>query len=316
MKREFYHQPVMADMVVEYLITNSQGVYVDCTVGGGGHSELILNRLEKTGKLLCFDADQEALKFAEKHLNQFSNKVLKQIFFDQLDVVLVEENTIPVDGFIFDLGLSSYQIDHKEKGFSFRLNGPLDMRFSTKQQRTAKDVVNTYSEERLQKILREYGEERYWRKIGKKIVEYRDREMISTTSQLANIISNVIGENYRIKSLARIFQAIRIEVNNELDRLKIALEKAFKYLSKNGRIVVISYHSLEDRIVKDFFRLKEKDCICPKDFSVCVCDKISEMRVLTKRAIRPSYDEINSNPRARSARLRVAEKIVSFKRDL
>ena len=316
MKREFYHQPVMADRVVEYLITNSQGVYVDGTVGGGGHSELILNRLEKDGKLLCLDADWEALKFAEKRLNQFSNKVLKQSFFDQLDVVLVEENSIPVDGFIFDLGLSSYQIDHKEKGFSFRLDGPLDMRFSTNQQPTAKDVVNTYSEGRLQKIFREYGEERYWRKIAKKIVEYRDRKMIETTSQLANIISDVTGDNYRVKTLARIFQAIRIEVNKELDRLKIALEKAFKYLSQNGRIVVISYHSLEDKIVKDFFRLKEQDCICPKDFPVCVCDKIPEMCVLTKRAIRPSYDEINSNPRARSARLRVAEKIVPFKGDL
>jgi 16S rRNA (cytosine1402-N4)-methyltransferase len=217
---------------------------------------------------------------------------------------------MPVSGFLFDLGLSSYQIDNLKRGFSFQGEGPLDMRFNPRQKLSAYDVVNNYPVESLQRIFREYGEVRKWRRVTDKIVEARHSVVIKTTGQLARIVSLGAHTNYHQKFLARIFQAIRIEVNNELNRLRKALEKAYQCLLQQGRIVVISYHSLEDRIVKDFFRLKATDCVCPPDFPKCVCGKEAEMRILSRKAIRPSIMEIEMNPRSRSARLRYAEKII------
>jgi 16S rRNA (cytosine1402-N4)-methyltransferase len=310
MQQEFFHQPVLADQVVEYLVTKRDGIYVDCTAGGGGHAELILKRINKNGILICLDADPDALGYIEKRLETYSNKILRNTYFDQLDIVLIEENLMPVSGFLFDLGLSSYQIDNLKRGFSFQGEGPLDMRFNPRQKLSAYDVVNNYPVESLQRIFREYGEVRKWRRVTDKIVEARHSGVIKTTGQLARIVSLGAHTNYHQKFLARIFQAIRIEVNNELNRLRKALEKAYQCLLQQGRIVVISYHSLEDRIVKDFFRLKATDCVCPPDFPKCVCGKEAEMRILSRKAIRPSIMEIEMNPRSRSARLRYAEKII------
>jgi 16S rRNA (cytosine1402-N4)-methyltransferase len=313
MVQEFYHHPVLAGDVVKYLISKPDGIYVDCTLGGGGHSELILEKLNGKGMLLGLDADMDAIQFASERLSIFSNKIIKRAFFDQLDVVLVQDKLLPADGFLFDLGISSHQIDKGEKGFSFSEDGPLDMRFNNLQKLTAAEVINRYDEKKLAEIIRSYGEERQWRKIVRQLIRKRSAKIIETTSELKDIISSVILERFRNKTLARIFQAIRIEVNQELERLKTGLNKAFDALNLHGRIVVISYHSLEDRIVKEFFRYKELDCICPPDYPECVCDKEKEMKILTRKPIRPSEKEIADNPRARSARLRAAEKIIDFR---
>lgn len=313
MDQVFFHHPVLAEEAVEFLITDPNGIYLDCTTGGAGHSEKILKRISKKGILVCLDADSESLRYAVKRLASFPNKVLKNVFFDQLDIVLVQENLLPARGVLFDLGLSSYQIDHKEKGFSFLENGPLDMRFNKAQKLSAAEVVNNYSLDKLGKIFREYGEEKNWRRIAQEIILVRAQRYIKSTGELSGAILSVIPERFRNKTLARIFQAIRIEVNQELERLKRALPKAFEILGKNGRIVVISYHSLEDRIVKEFFRYKELDCVCPPEFPRCVCDKEKEMEVLTRKPVRPTNAEIIGNPRARSAKLRVAKKIVPYR---
>lgn len=307
-----YHQPVFADETIKYLITDSRGIYVDCTVGGGGHSGLILDRLSPKGFLIGLDADMDAIKAASQNLKGFENKLLQQIFYDQLDVVLHEIDRYPVSGILYDLGLSSYQVDQVKRGFSYQVDAPLDMRFDQSQKLTAAMVLNEYPLESLEEIIREYGEELFWRQIASKIVRTRSTAKLKTTADLVDIIGSIVGERKLHKSLARVFQAIRIEVNKELDRLKSSLEMAFQYLKKGGRMVVISYHSLEDRIVKEFFRYKSLDCVCPDDLPECVCDKVSEMKTMTRRIVKPGEDEIRRNSRARSARLRAAEKIVEF----
>ena len=298
---------------MDFLVTVPDGIYVDCTLGGAGHSEKILRKIGKKGKLLCLDADADAVRFAEQRLADFPNKIIKQVFYDQLQVVLWQENLLPVQGVLFDLGISSHQVDRQERGFSFQKEGPLDMRFNTQQKLTAEVVVNEYPPEKLEEILRVYGEEKQWRRISRAIVEARHLERIRTTTRLAEIVRRVVGAKFQNKSLARVFQAIRIEVNDELNRLSRALEQAFESLAEGGRMVVISYHSLEDRMVKDFFRYKSLNCVCPPEFPRCVCDKQSEMHILTRRPLRPSPAEVEANPRARSARLRVAEKIVPYR---
>jgi len=312
MRQVSFHTPVLAETAVDHLITVTDGTYVDCTLGGGGHSELILQRLQSSGKLVAIDADPDAIQFAGTRLKKYTNLKVVRGFFDQIDVLLMEDNSLPVHGFLFDLGISSFQIDQKDKGFSFQLEGPLDMRFNPNQKMTAKKVINTYSAGELEKIFRAYGEERFSRAISKRIVEERKSEVIQTTRQLVDIIKKVIPGHTQVKSLARIFQAIRIEVNQELERLKTGLEHAFNCLDKSGRLVVISYHSLEDRIVKEFFRFKEKDCVCPPDFPKCICQKESELRIVTKKPQKPELSEIKENSRSRSAKLRVAEKIVGY----
>ncbi|NOQ96735.1 MAG: 16S rRNA (cytosine(1402)-N(4))-methyltransferase RsmH, partial [Calditrichae bacterium] len=275
-------------------------------------SELILQRLQSRGILIAIDADPDSIQFAGDRLKNYTNLKMVRGFFDEIDVLLVEENLIPVHGFLFDLGISSYQIDQRDKGFSFQLEGPLDMRFNPDQKMTAEKVINSYSRGELEEIFRKYGEERFSRAISKRIIEERKSEVIQTTRQLVEIIKKVVPGRVQVKSLARIFQAVRIEVNQELERLKSGLEQAFNCLDKSGRLVVISYHSLEDRIVKEFFRFKEKDCVCPPDFPKCICQKESELRILTKKPLKPGLSEIKENSRSRSAKLRVAEKIVGY----
>ncbi|UCF63748.1 MAG: 16S rRNA (cytosine(1402)-N(4))-methyltransferase RsmH [bacterium] len=297
---------------MDYLIISGSGTYVDCTLGGAGHAELILQKLQGNGMLVGIDADPDALVFSREKLKKYSNVRILRGFFDQLDALLMQENLLPAEGVLMDLGISSFQIDAAEKGFSFQSEGQLDMRFNPDQELSAEKIVNTYSAEALEEIFRLYGEEKNSRRISQRIVQERDSGAIRSTRQLAEVIKKVVPVNYQVKSLARIFQAIRIEVNQELERLKTGLEKAFQSLTKNGRLVVISYHSLEDRIVKEFFRYKEKDCVCPPEFPKCICDKVSEIRIITKKPVTPSSDEINKNPRSRSAKLRVAEKISEY----
>jgi 16S rRNA (cytosine1402-N4)-methyltransferase len=310
--KETYHQPVLAEETIKHLITDSGGIYLDCTVGGGGHSRLILESLSTKGFLIGLDADMDAIKSASEKLKGFENKFLRQIFYDQLDVVLHEIDKYPVSGILYDLGLSSYHVDQVNRGFSYQVDAPLDMRFDQNQKLTAADVLNGYPLESLERIIREYGEELFWRQIAARIVTTRSTATFKTTADLVSVIKSIVGERKLQKSLARVFQAIRIEVNKELDRLKSSLETAFHYLKRGGRMVIISYHSLEDRIAKEFFRYKSLDCICPEDLPKCVCDKVAEMQILTRRVVKPGEDEIRRNSRARSARLRAAEKVVEI----
>jgi len=258
------------------------------------------------------DADPDALLFSRERLKEYSNVRILRGFFDQLDVLLMQEELLPVQGVLMDLGISSYQIDSADKGFSFQSEGRLDMRFNPDQELTAEKIVNTYSAEALEEIFRQFGEERHSRMISRRIFLERTATPIRTTRQLADILKKVIPGNQQVKSLARIFQALRIEVNQELERLRTGLEKAFQCMDKAGRLAVISYHSLEDRIVKEFFRFKERDCICPPEFPQCICGKQSEIRIITKKPIIPDAVEVEKNPRSRSAKLRVAEKKLEF----
>lgn len=307
-----FHQPVLLQPSVQYLITRSNGIYVDCTVGGGGHSRAFLEHAGAGAFLVGIDADADALKHASEKLSGFSNFYFSQQYYDQLEIVLYEAQKFPVDGIFYDLGVSSYQLDAPDRGFTFRSEAPLDMRMDVRQQVSAADVVNTYSREELGAVIRNYGEERHWRAITRDIVARRTVAPLETTRQLAEIVKGVVGERHLNKSLARVFQALRIEVNHELTRLTDSLEAASRLLRKGGRLVVISYHSLEDRIVKNFMKEKSRSCVCPPGLPVCVCGHVQELKRVTRRALLPDEDEIAQNPRARSARMRVAEKLVDY----
>lgn len=307
-----FHQPVLVEEVLKFLIKNKNGIYVDCTLGGGGHCKKILENLSQEGFLIGIDADADAIDFAKKILQKFENKFLKQCFYDQLDVALIEADRYPVDGVFYDLGISSHQVDQNRRGFSFQSNAPLNMRFDQSNGTTAADILNSYSVRDLSRVIRDYGEEPHWKAIVRDVEKYRMNNTFETTHQIADIVKKLVNPRFVNKSLARVFQALRIEVNNELNRLKISLNQAFNYLKQGGRLVIISYHSLEDRIVKEFFRHKASDCICPPELPECVCDKLSELRILTKKVITPTSSEIKSNNRARSAKLRAAEKLISF----
>ncbi|NIS38494.1 16S rRNA (cytosine(1402)-N(4))-methyltransferase RsmH [Candidatus Saccharibacteria bacterium] len=307
-----FHQPVLAGEAANYLITNKEGIYVDCTLGGGGHSLYFLKILSPSAFLIGLDADAEAIHHTSAKLADYTNTYFKQAFFDQIEIVLYEVDKLPVDGVFYDLGLSSFQVDQQRRGFSYQIEGPLDMRFNQQQQKTAGDVLNHYSQEELERIIREFGEERHWRAISREIVLRRQGNELKHTSELADIVRSVVGERYLNKSLSRVFQALRIEVNQELKRLPESLDIAFQLLKKGGRMVAISYHSLEDRIVKTFMREKICDCLCPPQFPACVCDKVQEAKLLTRRVVRPQSDEVEKNVRARSARLRAIEKIVPY----
>ncbi len=311
--KKFFHQPVLMEKAGEFLIHRQDGIYVDCTLGGGGHSLYILEHTSPDAFLVGLDADPEAIAHAQELLSGFSNVHLRQAFYDQIEVILYEIDKYPVDGVLYDLGISSHQVDEPSRGFGFQAEGPLDMRFDpVRQTKTAGDVLNSYSPEELGRLIREYGEERHWRAIAREIVRRRDNRKLQTTGELAEVVRSVVGERFLNKSLARVFQALRIEVNQELRRLTESLEGAFRMLAEGGRLVVISYHSLEDRIVKQFLRQKQQSCVCPPEFPQCVCDKVQEMRVITRKPVLPGAEEIEQNPRARSARMRVGEKVVPF----
>lgn len=301
-----FHEPVLKEEALSFLVTAKNGIYLDGTLGGGGHSEAILKNINKSGRLIALDLDNDAIHFSRTRLKH-KNFLVEQANFKNLGEVLKKLKINRVQGILLDLGVSSYQIDTAEKGFSYRASGKLDMRMNSKQQLTAHEIANTFSEEKLCEIFKKYGEERRYRAISRVIIREREKNVIETTTDLREIISVVLPYQNRVKSLSRIFQALRIAVNEELENLKAALESGLDYLTTGGRLVVISYHSLEDRIVKNFFKQESRRCVCPPDLPICVCGEPGRLKILTKRSIQPSKEEVQRNPRSRSARLRTAE---------
>ncbi len=302
------HVPVLFHEVIDTLDPTSGGVYVDGTVGAGGHARGIIEASSPRGKLLGLDRDPATLEIAGKQLAEFGNRVvLVQSSYTRLIPHLNNLNWKTVDGILLDLGLSSMQLDNPERGFSFRAAGPLDMRFDPTQPGTAADLINHSSKTDLANLIFRYGEERYSRRIADAIIANRPLE---DTQELADIINRTIGKTPSgIHPATRTFQALRIAVNHELEALEAFLPLALDILNPGGRLAIIAFHSLEDRIVKHFFRKESRDCICPTDIPHCVCDHIARVKQITRRPIRPSEKETLTNPRARSAKLRVVEKI-------
>ncbi|MBI5022404.1 MAG: 16S rRNA (cytosine(1402)-N(4))-methyltransferase RsmH [Ignavibacteriales bacterium] len=305
-----FHVPVLVEAVLQFLITEPGGIYVDGTLGGGGHAESVMNRLSNSGQLIGFDEDAEAIESAKNKLSRFQPRVhFCQNNFSNIKSEIRQVGFEKINGIIFDLGISSHQIDDRMRGFSYQSDGPLDMRMNTKQKISASDVVNSYSRERLIKIFREYGEERFSSRIANKIIEMRNEKKIETTKELAAIVELCISGKFLQKSIARIFQAIRIDVNNELENLRKGLTDAIGILQPGGRIVVLSYHSLEDRIVKDTFRSASQKSV--PSGNKFLPDKIQTpmLKLIVKKPIEPEEKEIIQNPRARSAKMRVAERV-------
>ena len=301
----------MREEVVGHWMTDGDGIYVDATVGGGGHAEALLDRLTEQGRLIGMDRDEEALAEAAERLRRFGDRVvLKRAPFSEMGTMLKELEIGEVSGVLFDLGVSSHQIDRAGRGFSYRQDGPLDMRMGqTERTRTAADVVNSYSEQALFDVFRGYGEERWSRRIARRICALRNKSPFERTSELREAIVSVIPRRAPQKTLARIFQALRIEVNDEIGELERGLEAAISLLSTGGRLAVLSYHSLEDRTVKTIFRKYIRGCQCPPGFPVCVCGGKRILKAVGRKT--PSAEDVARNERARSARLRVAEKIMS-----
>lgn len=302
------HLPVLYEEVLEALAPESGGRYVDATLGGGGHAEGILERSAPDGRLLGIDADPEAIAFAQRRLERFGDRVvLLNDNFVNLEQVAVGSGFCPVDGILFDLGLSSRQLAAAHRGFSFALEGPLDMRFSPAEGPTAAEIVSTWSEQELARIIREFGEEPRARAVARAIVTARRQGPISTTSKLAEVVASVVPRRPgHIHPATRTFQALRIAVNRELDNLIAALRQAVDLLKPGGRLAVIAFHSLEDRIVKRFIVEESRGCICPPRLPECVCQHRPRLKLTTRKPIVPSTEELNRNPRSRSARLRVA----------
>ncbi len=301
---EFVHKPVLFDEVIESLNIKSDGIYVDGTAGGAGHSKGIAERL-KEGRLISLDRDPDAVAVATERLKSYPAQVIKSNFKD-MDIVLNELNIEAVDGILLDLGVSSFQLDNAERGFSYHKDAPLDMRMS-KDGISAADIVNNYTEKDLSDIFFKYGEEKFSFRIAKKIVEERQKAPIETTLRLAEIIASAVPAAARRDGhpARKCFQAIRIAVNGEFESLNTALEKAFDCLKPNGVLAIITFHSLEDRIVKQKFRELSTGCTCPPDFPVCVCGKTPKGRLYTRKPIGPGKEELEINPRSRSALLRV-----------
>lgn len=305
------HLPVMVNEVLEHLVVKKDGAYLDLTSGLGGHLIALSQNTNSAARLYGLDKDKKAVEIARCNLNGISQafKIIPSSYTD-IKTATKQFEDKKFDGILFDLGLSSYQIDDPERGFSFRYDGPLDMRFDSDSKiKSASDLVNELDENELTRIFKEFGEERNAKKIAKQIVRERQDAMIITTTQLRDIINRVVPPPFQVKSLARIFQALRIAVNKELEQLQSALPQVLSYLKQEGRLVIITYHSLEDRIVKQFFQKEAKGCICPDDIPVCICGHTPQLKIITKKAIAPTKAEINRNNRARSAKLRIAEKI-------
>jgi 16S rRNA (cytosine1402-N4)-methyltransferase len=302
------HQPVLVKEVEENLLTEHSEIIFDATVGTGGHAEAILEKLK--GKLIGIDRDLSALKIAEKRLVRYKNEIKFGHFrFSQIGNFLESLNVKEVSGFLFDLGLCSLHLDDPQRGFSFQSDGTLDMRMDRSESKSAFDVVNNYTLTELTKILNKYGQERFSKGIARAIVNRRNKAPISTTFQLRNLVESVVNPKYRIKSLARVFQAIRMEVNDELNELREGLKHAISFLVPGGRLCVISYESLEHRLIKDKLRRESKGCICPPDLPICGCGAKATLRIITHKPIVPSQKEKQANPRSRSAKLWVAEKL-------
>ncbi|MBQ3140850.1 MAG: 16S rRNA (cytosine(1402)-N(4))-methyltransferase RsmH [Clostridia bacterium] len=308
---EFSHYSVMLSECIEGLAIRPDGVYVDGTAGGGGHSEQIAKRLDG-GRLICFDRDPEAVAAVTGRLAPYEGITVVNERFSEMSRELQALGIQEVNGILLDLGVSSHQLDTDQRGFSYKNEAELDMRMNQKQGKTAQEVVNTYSQEQLTKLFYEYGEERYSRQIAQAICTERERGRMCTTTQLADIIKNAMPIKARSEKghpAKRCFQALRIEVNGELDELATALQRGWELLADGGRMVILTFHSLEDRMVKQFYKEKTIGCICPKEFPVCVCNHKPEGTLITKKPMLPTREELEVNSRSQSAKLRIIEKI-------
>ncbi|WP_455949750.1 16S rRNA (cytosine(1402)-N(4))-methyltransferase RsmH [Eubacterium sp.] len=309
---DFKHVSVLLKETIDGLNINPDGIYVDGTLGGGGHAYEVCKHLSSKGRLIGIDQDSEALEAARERLSEFEDKVtMVRSNYCEIDTILKDLDIDKVDGIVLDLGVSSYQLDNLERGFSYKADAPLDMRMDTRQMITASDVVNDYSENELYRIIRDYGEDRFAKNIAKHIVMARKKKPLTTTGELSEIVKESIPMKFQAKGghpAKKTFQAIRIEVNNELKVLKDSIDTMIEHLNPGGRICIITFHSLEDRIVKTKFRENENPCICPPDFPVCVCGKVSKGKVITRKPIIPSEEEIVNNKRAKSSKLRIFER--------
>lgn len=309
---DFSHKSVLLKETIEGLNVRKGKIYLDGTLGGAGHSYEILKKLHGTGLLIGIDQDQEALKAARERLSEFKNVEYFNLNYIDFEKALDELGIEKIDGVLLDIGVSSYQFDNPERGFSYRFDAPLDMRMDKSLEISAKDIVNTYSEDEITEIIREYGEEKWASRISKFIVQERKNKKIDTTFELVEIIKNAIPAGARRNGphpAKRTFQALRIEVNKELDVLKNSIDKFVHRLNPGGRIAIITFHSLEDRIVKNSFKYLEKDCICPPTSPICTCNKKREIKIITRKPITASEEELKENNRSHSAKLRIAEKL-------
>ncbi|MBP5221661.1 MAG: 16S rRNA (cytosine(1402)-N(4))-methyltransferase RsmH [Lachnospiraceae bacterium] len=307
---QFNHYSVLLDETIDALQIKPDGIYLDGTLGGGGHAWQVCSRL-KTGRFYGIDQDEAAIKAAGERLKEFGDRVtIIRNNYCNAKTALAQLGVEQVDGIVLDLGVSSYQLDTEERGFSYRYDAPLDMRMDQRQSLTARDIVNEYSEKELYEIIRNYGEDPFAKNIAKHIVRARQEKPVETTFQLNEIIKAAIPAKMRVNGhpSKQTFQAIRIECNKELEVLKNALDDLIEMLAPGGRICIITFHSLEDRIVKNAFRKNEDPCTCPPEFPVCVCGKISKGHVVTKKPILPGSRELEENSRSKSAKLRVFEK--------
>ena len=311
---EFKHIPVLFHEIMDIMAPEPGEVFVDCTLGGGGHSRGFLERMGADGRLIGIDQDTNALKAAGENLAEFGERVTYvHSNYNNLDEILNTYAPDGVDGILFDIGVSSHQLDEKDRGFSYMQDAPLDMRMNQSQKFSAWDVVNTYSEDELHRIIKEYGEERWAKRIAQFIVEFRKEKPVDTTGELVDIIKRAIPKGAREEGshpAKRTFQAIRIEVNDELGVLTRTISVAAKHLKKGGRLGIISFHSLEDRIVKEQFRYLASDCVCPPELPFCQCDKVSEVKILTRKPVTATKEELEANSRSKSAKFRAVVKIV------
>jgi len=308
---DYKHKSVLLDESIDGLCIKPDGIYVDATLGGGGHTQEILKRAIN-GKVIGIDQDDYAIERATEKLKDYNNFIPVKNNFSNIKEVLRDLNIEKIDGIIFDLGVSSFQLDIPERGFSYNYDMPLDMRMDKNQTTTARHIVNGYEEHELSRILWEYGEESWAARIAKFIVQEREQEFIETTGQLVTIIKKAIPKQVRQEGshpAKRTFQAIRIEVNRELEILENAIKEAVDCLNEGGRICVITFHSLEDRIIKNAFTDLFKDCICPPGFPQCICDHRRKLKIITRKPIVPSEEELIENRRAHSAKLRIGERV-------
>ncbi len=305
---DIQHIPVMVPEILKYLEVSSGGRYIDCTLGEGGHTKSLLEASNPGGEVLGIDADHEAIEVSKNRLEEYGERfIYDNSNFKNIKKIAMKSKFVPCHGILFDLGVSSLQLDKESRGFSFRRKAPLDMRFSINQTLTAQDVLNTFSESEISDILYQYGEERQSRKIAKLIIENRP---LSNADELSDLIKkNIRQTNYKINPSTKTFQALRIYINEELNSLSQALEQSLEILGVGGRMAVISYHSLEDRIVKNFFKKESKYCICPPNIPECDCEHFPKLKIVTKKPVSPSQSEIDANKRSRSAKLRVVERI-------
>lgn len=309
---EFKHKSVLLDETIESLNIKPNGIYVDGTLGGGGHSYEIAKRLTDGGRLIGIDQDEDAIRAAKERLSEFADRVtIVRDNYCNMPKVLDELGISKVDGILLDIGVSSYQLDEAERGFTYKQDAPLDMRMDQRQEMTAKDIVNGYSEEDLYRIIRDYGEDKFAKNIAKHIVQARQIKPVETTFELDEIIKAAIPMKFRATGghpAKKTFQAIRIELNRELEVLDESIDAMTDLLNDNGRLCIITFHSLEDRIVKTRFRKNENPCTCPPDFPVCVCGKKPKGKVITRKPIVPDEEELKENKRAKSSKLRVFER--------